>query len=248
MTMGVQERLSGRIIAEEARIREAYARRHEQLRDQEASWSNPDHVYGRQDMERHVLAWLHRLAVPLARTRILEVGCGTGAWLRDFIRWGVPPENIWGVDLLPDVVDEARRRCPAGVHLDCHGATHLPFHDGTFDLVLQALLFTSLLDAEVRRVVAGEMLRVVRRDGLILWYDFHVHNPWNRDVRRVGRPEIAALFPGCRIELQRVTLAPPVSRWISPRSYLLWCLLGKVPWLCTHYLGVIRTSSAPHVA
>jgi hypothetical protein len=59
-------------------------------------------------------------------------------------------------------------------------------------------------------------------------------------VRAVRRREIHRLFPGCRIDLRRVTPAPPLLRAIAPYSWLVCHLLGRVPWLCSHYLGVIR--------
>jgi hypothetical protein len=83
------------------------------------------------------------------------------------------------------------------------------------------------------------MLRVLKPRGLVLWYDFHVGSPRNRDVRAVGRSEIAGLFPGCSMSLQRVTLAPPIARLAAPRSWLLCRLLDAIPLLRTHYLGVI---------
>jgi hypothetical protein len=84
----------------------------------------------------------------------------------------------------------------------------------------------------------------VRPDGLILWYDYHVSNPRNRDVRGVSRAEIRALFPGCRIELRRVTLAAPIARVVA-RSPVAHALLHAVPFLRTHYLGVIRKPAKP---
>ena len=35
----------------------------------------------------------------------------------------------------------------------------------------------------MKQAVAEEMLRVLKPQGLILWYDYHVNNPWNKDVR-----------------------------------------------------------------
>ena len=232
------------ISAEEARIREAYARRRHHLRDRTSSWSHQSHAYAMQDRERRVLASLRRLGVRLTETRVLEVGCGTGAWIRDFVKWGVPPENIWAVDLLPDSLAEAQHRCAAGVHLERCSATSLPFAQASFDLVLQATMFSSILEPTVRRVIAAEMLRVAGQDGSILWYDLRVNNPWNSDVRGVDRAEVAELFPGCRVDLRPISLAPPLARWIAPRSHVLWLLLSSVPWLCTHYLGVIRRRGA----
>jgi SAM-dependent methyltransferase len=232
------------VAVEEARIQEAYTRRRQHRRDQVSSWSHASYAYAMQDRERRVLTVLQRLGVRLAETRVLEVGCGTGAWIRDLIKWGVSPENIWAVDLQPEAVQEARSRSAPGVHLDCCSAASLPFAAASFDLVLQATMFSSILEPAVRRIVAAEMLRVAGQDGSILWYDLRVNNPWNSDVRGISRAELAELFPGCRIDLRRIWLAPPLARWIAPRSHVLWLLLASVPWLCTHYLGLIRKPGA----
>jgi hypothetical protein len=88
--------------------------------------------------------------------------------------------------------------------------------------------------------VAGEMIRVLKEDGIIIWYDYYTNNPWNPDVRGVKKREIHQLFPGCRVDLQKITLAPPLARALAPRSWLACSLLEKIPWLRTHYLGVIR--------
>jgi len=92
------------------------------------------------------------------------------------------------------------------------------------------------------------MRRVLKPDGIILWYDFRFDNPWNRAVRGIGRREIHELFPEYRIELRRVTLAPPIARWIAPRSRLVACALARLPPLRTHYLGVLRPRLAPPAA
>jgi SAM-dependent methyltransferase len=232
------------IAAAEARIRGAYGRRRRQGRDQKASWSEPAHAYAMQDRERRVLALIRRLGLRLAEIRVLEVGCGSGAWIRDLVKWGVPPEHVWAVDLLPESIAEARHRSAAGVHLQRCSAASLPFAAASFDLVLQATVFSSIIEPELRRAVAAEMLRVLAANGSILWFDIHVSNPWNADVRAVGRAEISALFPGCRIRLRRLWLASPLSRWIAPRSHAVWQLLANIPWLCTNYLGTIRKPEA----
>jgi hypothetical protein len=101
-------------------------------------------------------------------------------------------------------------------------------------------VFTSILDEDLKRHAAAEMLRVLKRDGLILWYDYHVNNPFNRDVRGVKRREIHQLFPDCHVELKPITLLPPLARALAPYSYLGCYLLEKFSPLCTHYLGAIR--------
>ncbi len=229
---------SNPVDAEEGRIRDAYARRSADRRD---SWFGPGHLFMIQERERGVLKRLHREGFErLDDKRILEIGCGKGTWLRDFVKWGARPEHITGIDLLPDRISEARRTCPPGIAFMCGSAAQLDVHSASHDLVLQSTVFTSILDSRMREAVAREMLRVLRPDGLILWYDYHVDNPANPDVRGVGRREIHRLFAGCRIDLERVTLAPPLARAIAPYSRIACQLLEAVPLLRTHYLGVIR--------
>jgi hypothetical protein len=84
------------------------------------------------------------------------------------------------------------------------------------------------------------MMRVLKPSGAILWFDFRVNNPRNPGVRGVRAREIASLFPDCSIRLKSVTLAPPLARVIVPRSWIAACMLEKIPFLRTHYLGVIR--------
>jgi ubiquinone/menaquinone biosynthesis C-methylase UbiE len=225
--------------AEEARIRAAYGRRSKD--DRRYSWFNPAYQLMAQDCERRILALLARFGFSdLQSKTTLEVGCGTGHWLREFVKWGVRPENVTGIDLLPDRVSRARQLCPPAVRIQCASAAHLPFSSESFDIVLQATVFTSILDENLKRQAAAEMLRVLKRDGLILWYDYHVNNPWNPDVRGVKRREIHKLFPNCRIDLARITLLPPLTRVLVPYSFLICQLLEKLPPLCTHYLGIIR--------
>jgi SAM-dependent methyltransferase len=144
------------------------------------------------------------------------------------------------MDLLADRVGEARALCAQGVHLFCGSAAALPVPAASFDLVAQFTVFTSILDPDLRRQVASEMLRVVKPTGLILWYDFFFDNPKNVNVRGIARREIQRLFPGCSVKLRRVTLAPPLTRRLASRSWLACSLLEAIPLLRTHFLGVIR--------
>lgn len=224
---------------EEARVKAAYAKRHDD--DIRYSCVKRGELFMMQGRERQLLTFLQQYGFEhLAGKQILEIGCGTGHWLREFIKWGAQPKNVTGVDLLIDRVAEARQLCPPLVNIQCGSAAELGFRNSTFDLVLQLTVFTSILDPEMKLTMASEMLRVLKRDGLIIWYDYHVNNPWNADVRGITKREIRQLFPECRIELKRITLAPPVARWLAPRSWLLASLLERVPLLCTHYMGVIK--------
>jgi ubiquinone/menaquinone biosynthesis C-methylase UbiE len=222
---------------EEERIRATYA-----SRKGEACYA--ESVAGRfqiQERERHVLSLLDRYGLlPLSGKRILEVGCGTGKWLRDLIAWGADPETLYGVELLQASAARARRLCPQSVSIECGNAADLRFDSNSFDIVLQATVFTSVLDPDMKQAMAAEMMRVLRPQGVIIWYDFFFRNPNNPYVQPVTRDEICRMFPGFSIELRRVTLAPPLARLLAPRSWPICATLAKLPPLCTHYLGALR--------
>lgn len=220
------------------RIRSAYAKR---SGSSLYSFWDPAHLLSIQERERNLLQLLlaSGFASRIGTAKILEIGCGSGAWLREFVRWGAQPENIVGIDLLPERVAVARRLCPNGINLTCQSASNLRTLPGPFDLILQSTLFTSILSRELKAQIAQEMLSVLDENGVIVWYDFHMNNPANRDVRGIDRGEIAGLFPGCNIDLQKITLAPPIGRFVAPISQTLYRALSIVKPLCTHYLGII---------
>jgi SAM-dependent methyltransferase len=231
----VQEITAG----EEARIRDAYARRAAARPGR--SPFEPGQLFTVQQIERRMLALLRREGLaPLAGRKILEVGCGNGYWLCDLIKWGAEPHNLTGVDLLERRIDEARARCAAGVRLRRANAAGLPYAAESFDVILQSTMFTSVLDPALKRALAAEMMRLVKPDGVILWYDLRMDNPRNPDVRGIESREIRDLFSGCQVRLRRITLAPPLARRLAPLSWIACYLLEHVPWLCTHYLGIIR--------
>jgi ubiquinone/menaquinone biosynthesis C-methylase UbiE len=227
--------------AETQRIVAAYERRKRTVPPDRYSVFNPENTLSSQELEREILALLIRENFcPLAEKLILEVGCGTGAWLRNFIKWGALPNHLVGIDLLAERIEKARMLCPRGVRLECANAAKLAFTDNSFDLVLQSTVFTSILDRSLQRAVATEMLRVLKPDGLIIWYDFHWNNPRNPDVRGIREQEVRDLFCGCQVRLRRVTLAPPLGRIIARHSALLYMLLSRSKVFCTHYLALIR--------
>jgi ubiquinone/menaquinone biosynthesis C-methylase UbiE len=105
--------------------------------------------------------------------------------------------------------------------------------------VLAFTLFSSITDAEKRKAVAAEIVRVLRPGGGLLWYDFWT-NPVNHDVEALGLGEVRRLFGREPVEAQRVTLAPPVARLLARHSRLLCELLAKLPLLRTHWLAFVR--------
>jgi len=177
--------------------------------------------------------------LPLSARRILDVGCGTGTVLGTFKDWGAKPQNLFGVDLLPERIRRAQERFPEFTFQPAN-AESLPFADGAFDLVALFTVFTSILDPNMATNVAREIARVLRRGAAILWYDFRFNNPFNRHVRGMTIKSISELFPDFDLRLKPITFLPPLARRMGPMTDFLYPPLARVPFLRTHYLGLLN--------
>jgi SAM-dependent methyltransferase len=233
-------------VREAERIRAAYARREERGLEGRYSYWEPANLYLYQARERALVSLLAGAGLlPMTNLRVLDVGCGEGAVLRDLLRLGARPENLAGVDLLVSRLARAGA-LNASMAFSVANAADLPYADASFDLLLAFTLLSSTIDIEARGTTASEMLRVLRPGGVLIVYDFWV-NPRNPDVRPLRRAEVRRLFPGCTFNWRRVTLAPPLLRLLAapaPGGWLVCYLLEKLPFLCTHFLVAVTKGQA----
>lgn len=186
---------------------------------------------------------LHRAGTfPRSGAQCLEVGFGSLGWLGDLIGWGLRETDLHGIEL--DAV-RAAKACEAlpGADLRVGDATELTWDDDSFHLVVASTVFTSILDARVRKLVAKEITRVLAPGGALLWYDFAVNNPRNPHVRKVDRKELKDLFPQLEGEIRSITLAPPLARFVAPKSWVLATILEAIPFLRTHLIAVLVKNS-----
>jgi ubiquinone/menaquinone biosynthesis C-methylase UbiE len=175
---------------------------------------------------------------PLGDRRILDIGCGAGGVLANLQKWGAQPENLMGIDLLAERIGMARERFPQ-ISFQQANAEALPFGDGTFDVALLFTALSSILSEEMRQNVTAEARRVLRTGGAVVWYDFRYNNPFNRNVRGIGRKSIGRLFPGFVVRLRSVTVMPPLARRLGVLTARLYPVLARVAFLRTHYLGLL---------
>ncbi len=119
----------------------------------------------------------------------------------------------------------------------------IPFRSSAFDIVTHFTLFSSLGTNACRQATAREMLRILKPDGLLIWYDFFAPNPLNRKTRAVRQREIRELFPGCRISIERTTLLAPLARLVATFSSTAVTRIELIPALKTHYLATIEKRS-----
>jgi ubiquinone/menaquinone biosynthesis C-methylase UbiE len=171
----------------------------------------------------------------LSEARTLEIGCGEGAFLRTLLHYGARPELLTGVDIDAQKLERAAEVAPGATLSSADGAS-LQIQDATFDLVFAFTFLSSVIEPAPRRRAAAEALRVLRDDGLLVVYDFWT-NPFNSRVRAVSAAELRSLFRGARVEIERVTLAPPIVRALGGRP--LCRALERVPFLRTHLLAVV---------
>lgn len=193
-----------------------------------------------QERQRAILRGLHsRGWADTAALRLTEVGCGAGGNLLEFLRAGFLPGHLNGCELLPERLALARQCLPAELQLHTGDAAAAPIEAASQDLVFQATVFSSLLDDATQQRLAGAMWQWVRPGGAVLWYDFRVDNPRNRDVRGVPLARVRALFPQGRVQWQRVTLAPPLARRVAAVHPALYTVFNTLPLLRTHLLAWI---------
>jgi SAM-dependent methyltransferase len=177
--------------------------------------------------------------VPLRDKKLLEVGCGNGDVLLDLIRLGFAPEKVAGNELLDHLAAEARTRLPAATRVLPGSAADLVLPPASFHIVLQSMMFSSVLDDDFQHQLAATMWRLVRPGGGVLWYDFVYNNPRNPDVRGVPLRRVRALFPAGRVRTWRLTLAPPLARLVTSIHPALYSAFNLLP-LHTHVMAWIE--------
>jgi SAM-dependent methyltransferase len=169
--------------------------------------------------------------------RLVEVGCGAGGNLLELLRLGFEPAHLLGIELLAERHALARQRLPAAVQLLLADAAEADIPPDSQDLVLQATVFSSLLDDTYQQRLADAMWRWLRPGGAVIWYDFTFDNPRNADVRGVPVARVRRLFPGGQVTARRVTLAPPLARAACRVHPVAHDALNLLPFLRTHVLA-----------
>ena len=181
------------------------------------------------------LTLLHRNGIDaLGGLDIVEIGCGTGSLIRTLVHYGANPSLVEAVDMSSARAMATRQHHQRVAQAD---AAALPYTDASFDLVLAFTSFSAMLEDETRFSAASESMRVLRPGGIAVLYDFRI-NPTNREVRPVRKEQIREWYSGHRLEIERVTLAPPIVRALRGMPAL--CRpLERIPWLRTHLLAAI---------
>ena len=103
---------------------------------------------------------LPALLPPIPGASVLDVGCGTGRWLKLLERRN--PASLTGTDPSPAMLARARAKLDATTLLQPGDASNLPAASATLDLVLASFVLSYLPDLTT---FARESLRVLRPGG-----------------------------------------------------------------------------------
>jgi SAM-dependent methyltransferase len=223
--------------SEPAAVVERYARRKSSSL---YSILRPEVIQSTQEWQRKMLYLLDSAggytSEDLGTLKVVDVGCGYGGHLLDFMRFGIAPQNLRGIELLADRVALARTRVPQSVQIHEGDANSADIDANSQDIVFQSVVFSSLLSDTFQQELADRMWSWVRPGGGIMWYEFVYNNPNNADVRGVPMKRVRQLFPQADITSRRVTLAPPISRRVCSIHPLAYPIFNAIPWLRSHVL------------
>ncbi len=180
--------------------------------DTAARRGNPSFVWRagqtrRLDMVRHYIT--------LEGKSVLDVGCGVGAYVRQF-RSFTP--RVFGVDVEEDRLQRAREASP---YLALAEAEALPFADASFDVLFSHEVLEHVRDD---REALREAVRVVKPGGRIVifvpnrFFPFETHGVYVRGRYHFGNIPLVNYLPG-RL---RNHLCPHVRAYTRPGLRRLW--------------------------
>lgn len=132
-------------------------------------WDRVARLYDLQRfLEKPALRAAVELADPRSGDRVLDLGTGTGALLRELARSGARPAEVVGIDASTRMLERARSaRLPGEWGLQLADARRLTFSDDRFSLVFAAYLLNVLSD-EDGQAALSEAYRVLVPGGRLV--------------------------------------------------------------------------------
>lgn len=250
------------------RIQEEYMRRDAEGLSNTYCYTNPAFLFHIQERERALLKMVKEEKIEIRGAKILEVGCGTGHILARFVEFGAGEAH--GIDLMQNRIDIGKNSYPF-LHLEQGNAAHLPYDDHSFDIVMQFMCLSSVLDYDLRKHISDEMWRVLKPGGTIIFYDIRPSSLMLKILKRcialikrltfcknnnnkiepkikstpiksITYKEIIHFFESSTKKIKSVSLDFELAS-LASYNYLVTYLLALIPSLRTHYLALLHKNS-----
>ncbi len=134
---------------------------------------HPRHELGRMLNMHHLnelINAINAIDLDISDKNFLDLGCGSGTWLRYLVELGAKPGNCTGIDISEQRIQKAKLKNGAINYLVTNGMD-VPFPDGSFHVVMQIVTLSSVTDESIWKNLVNEMKRVNTKDGYIFWFD-----------------------------------------------------------------------------
>ena len=154
----------------------------------------------------------------MAGLSVVELGCGWGRNLHQFVEMGIPARNIAGIDLIENFIVFGKSQNPA-FNIVAGDATRTPFGDGAVDIVLLHTVLSAITDRDLHAKVLREARRLVKPTGLVIVFD--VVDEYSTGRTNVSGEEIVFIQPVPRASLCAIAAEAGLTMRTSRRSGLM---------------------------
>ena len=103
-------------------------------------------------------------------SKVLDLGCGNGYWLREFAALKGSTDGMYGIDLSSARLSYGEKINP-GIKFMIGDMCNISFPDLTFDLVSAFVSLMFLIDDNSFSIAVSEIARVTKKGGYFLFYD-----------------------------------------------------------------------------
>ncbi len=131
------------------------------------------------------------------KIKILDIGCGTGRMLAEVFSVGKDIEYI-GLDTSKPMIKHLKKKAKKlgiekKVKVKISGASKIPFKDNEFDIVFSYHLLWHIPKEEQEKII-GEMLRVCRKRGRIIFDILYKNFIWEKIKILIGKNKTQGIY------------------------------------------------------